>query len=666
MLELLPRSHEEIRTGSVRFDRSAPNPRGLDLAGLVLAVGAVAVLMALVLVPVSMGAVEGANGLMHRFGSKLGTPLHLPPIPSGSQILAADGSLLERVASYNRKAVPLSAIDRPTQKAVLAVEDARYYSYGTIDPIALVRAALADLHAGAYVEGGSTITQQLAKDLFTGDAPTLARKIHDIVDAIRLSHTYSKQRIFDAYLNEIYLGHGTYGIAAAAGFYFGVSPGQLTLTQAALIAGLIRSPTFYDPVAYPERALRRRDYVLRRLNVLGWISPQAFHRGMASPLGLSINRRQTAMSGPDSYWTQYVIQSFLANPAFGSTAQRRAHLLYEGGVKIYTTLQPNLETAAERVLARRMSGSGMPQSALVSITPSTGAIDAMAVGNDPWGPNTYDLATDPGGGRTAGSSFKVYTLATALEQGISPNAVYNGDSPRTIPNCGGGQTWTLTNAEPGGGDYPLWMATADSVNTVFAQVIDQVGPDNVALVAKRMGITTPLTPVCPLTLGTSPVTPLDMTSGFATLADHGTHCVPYPISRVVGADGQTIYQAQPQCTRAIPRSVADEETAILEGVIGFGTATAANIGRPAAGKTGTGQNYQDAWFLGYVPQMATGVWVGYAAAEKPMPNVPGYGPGFGGVLAAPIWHDYMLYATRGMPVRGFAAPPIRFGGPFGH
>jgi membrane peptidoglycan carboxypeptidase len=666
MIDLFPQSTKYLPVGSVAFDRRPRHSRILDVLGLIVAIAAAATMVAVMLIPVSNGLESGASQLEQRFASKVNIPLKLPSGPQRSTIYAADGSILERIARYNRLDVPLSSIDQMTIDSVLAVEDSRYYSHGALDPIAVVRAALTDLSAGHVVEGGSTITQQLAKDLFTGDALTLTRKIHEAVDAVRLAHTYSKQRILDSYLNEIYLGHGAYGIAAAGKYYFGVAPNKLTLREGALLAGLIRSPSAYDPVLYPKRALRRRNYVLARLRKLGWITNTAYLGAKKGPLGLSIHARGVGATGPDSYWTQYIINSFLSNPAFGTTAAKRTRLLYEGGLQIYTTIQPDLEATAEQVIQRRLTGTGLPQSALVSITPSTGAIDAMAVGNDPWGPNVYNLAVDPGGGRTAGSAFKVYTLAAALEQGISPNAVYNGPAAITIPNCGGGQTWNLHNAEPGGGTFPLWLATADSVNTVFAQVINQVGPDNVVKVAHKMGITNSLDAVCPLTLGVSPVSPLQMASGYATLADRGIHCVPYAISKVVGADGQTVYQAQPNCTRAIPRSVADEETAILEGVIGFGTGTNANIGRPEAGKTGTGQNYQDAWFCGYVPQMATAVWVGYAASETPMPAVPGYGPAFGGVIAAPIWHDYMLFATRGMPVRDFAPPPISFGGPFGH
>jgi penicillin-binding protein 1A len=197
---------------------------------------------------------------------------------------------------------------------------------------------------------------------------------------------------------------------------------------------------------------------------------------------------------------------------------------------------------------------------------------------------------------------------------------------------------------------------------VFAQVINEVGPQKVVDVAHRMGITNDLVPVCPLTLGTSPVSPLQMASGYATLANHGVHCAPVAITKVVDPQGKVIYRAKPECERAVPASIADEATAMLENVIKFGTGTAANIGRPAAGKTGTGQDYQDAWFCGFTPQLATAVWVGYASAEIPMPNVPGYGTGFGGTLAAPIWHDFMLYALRNEPAFGFRSPPIPFGG----
>jgi penicillin-binding protein 1A len=589
-------------------------------------------------------------------------PLHIPPLPQRSTIYAVDGSVLGSVyLNFNRQNVSLAHVNGVTRDAVLAIEDHRFYERGAVDPRSIVRAFVADLRAGAIVQGGSTIAQQLVKGTITGGQESIVRKIHEALDAIRLERTYSKDRILQMYLNDVYLGHGVYGVAAASEFYFGEPVRDLTLPQAALLAGMIASPARYDPMLHPFRARVRRDLVLRQMLDLGWIDRTRYRSVIAAPIRLSTRERGAAAPGPTSYWEQLVIHEFLSDQRFGPTLRYRRRELFQGGVRIYTTLDPALQMQAQTVLRERMGGPGMPQSALVSIEPQTGAIKAMAVGN--WGFRThrYDLATDPGGGRSAGSAFKAFTLAAALEDGISPDTVYNGDSPKTIPNCGGGETWTLHNAEPGSGEYPLWLATADSVNAVFAQVIDQVGPTRVAAVAHRMGITSPLVPVCPLTLGASAVSPLEMTSAYGTLANGGQHCTPFAIARVETGAGQLLELTTPRCDRAIPCDIAAEETAMLENVISFGTGTAASIGRPEAGKTGTGNDYEDAWFVGYVPHLVTGVWVGYAKAETPMPYVPGYGPGFGGVLAAPIWHDFMLFATLSLPPLGFPAPPAQIG-----
>jgi membrane peptidoglycan carboxypeptidase len=648
--------------GSMRWlpaDRR--DPSAAAAIALVVVVGAV--LVAFGLAPAFMAAGTTAHALNERLFSKIDRPLKIPQMQERSTIYAGDGSILQRISlDYNRQVVPLRRIAKVTRRAVLAVEDHSFYRHGAIDPSAIVRAAITNLVSGRIVEGGSTIAQQLVKDTVVGDERTFSRKLHEAADAIRLENTFSKKQILQMYLNEIYLGNGTYGIAAAGEFYFGRRPEDLSLGQSALLAGMIKAPETYDPLAYPRRATHRRDHVLDRMRVLGWITGAEYAKARRGSLALSNRMRNDVLSRPSSYWTQYVVNQFLQNPAFGKTVRQRAHLLFQGGVRVYTSLEPNLQRRAEAILEQRMSGPGMPQSALVSIDPSTGQIEAMAVGNQPYGTNhQYNLAVDPGGGRTAGSAFKAFTLVAALEKGISPNQVYNGDSPKTIPGCGGGEDWTLQNAEPGGGSFPLWLATADSVNTVFAQVINQVGPWKVAEVAHRMGITNELVPVCPLTLGTSPVSPLQMASGYATLANRGVHCDPIAITRVIDRTGGTIFRAEPTCRRAVPASVADEATAMLENVIKIGTGTAANIGRPAAGKTGTGQDYQDAWFIGYTPQLTTAVWVGYARAEIAMPAVPGYGRGFGGTLAAPIWHDFMLYAMAGEPAIGFPPAPIPFG-----
>jgi penicillin-binding protein 1A len=626
------------------------------LARIALVVALAVPLAAILLLPVAGGADVAVRAARKAFiGS--GRPIEIPTLPQRSTIYAADGSVLGRVyLDYNREQVPFSRVNGVTRKAVLAIEDHAFYEHGAIDFSSIVRALIANLKAGAIVQGGSTITQQLVKNTVTGDAPTLVRKVREAKDAFRLESSYTKREILGAYLNTVLLGHGVYGIGTAARYYFGVSVGHLSLEQSATLAGMIASPTGFDPITRPKASMRRRNHVLARMHQLHWITGKAYRNAKDNPIDLSNRYRREASPSPDSYWTQYVVQQMLSDRRYGATYGQRVRTVYQGGLKIYTSLDPAMQDAAATAIERRMTGSDLPQSALVAIEPSTGAIKTMAIGN--WTFNKgYNLATDPGGGRTAGSAFKAFTLVAALEKGIKPSRVYSGTSPRTIRRCAGGEDWRVQNAEPGSGSYSLAQATAHSVNVVFAQVIDQVGPEVVAEVARDMGITSPLTPVCPLTLGTSPVSPLEMTSGYATLANGGVHCRPYAITQVITSADKVMVDQQPKCERVIPSDIAATTTRLLREVIESGTgASAVTLSRPAAGKTGTGQDYVDAWFMGYVPQLAAGVWVGQAKAEIPMRNVPGYGPGFGGVLAAPIWDDYMRAATRGMPVENFPAP----------
>ena len=642
------REHRFIH-GRHESDRRRPFLSMLLLLGLVM----------LLAVPVGVVLTAATHkvltvGLTASEGVHPQQPLVLPPLPQRTTIYAADGSVIGRLyRKYNRWVVPLHDISHPARKAVLAIEDHSFYQHGALDFESIVRAAIANVRAGHVVQGGSTIAQQLVKNTITGNEETFARKIQEAEDAIRLENTYTKNQILGMYLNDIYLGNSTYGIAAAGQFYFGKKPSHLTLPEGATLAAIISFPSRFDPIAHPTHALHQRNQVLSRMRGLHWIGKKKYQDAVDAPLGLSKRQRDVASTAPTSYVEQYVINRFLADPSFGKTYTQRVNLLYRGGLKIYTTFDPQFQDEAEQAIQHRMSQPGQPQSALVSIDPSTGAVRAMAVGGQTFAESKYNLATDPGGGRTAGSAFKAFTLATALEQGMSPNKVFDGSSPRTIPHCGGGETWKVNNAEPGSGSYTLAAATAASVNAVFAQVINIVGPKNVARVAHQMGITSPLTAVCPLTLGTSPVSPFEMTSAYSTLANNGVHCRPYSIEKVVGPTGDPMENARPHCSRVMPANIAQTETRLLEAVISGGTGTAAQIGRPEAGKTGTGQDFQDAWFMGYVPQLTTGVWVGYAKAEIPMRSVPGYGEGFGGTLAAPIWHDYMLAATRGMQPKHF-------------
>jgi penicillin-binding protein 1A len=638
-------------------------PPGLRIALWPLAMAGVmamcALLVAAGLLPIIGGAGAAEKLVQRRFFGDVTQPLGLPQLQQRSTIYASNGEVLAHVWwNYNRQDVALKQVSPIAQHAVLAIEDHAFYQHGGVDVPAIVRAMIANLRAHAIVQGGSTIAQQLIKNTETGNAETIQRKMQEAKDALRLEHSNSKDAILQTYLNQIYLGHGVYGIGTAAEYYFNEKASQLTLPQAALLAGMIQGPTIYDPISDRKAALVRRGQVLAAMLQYGVITQSQYQKASATPIKLSRGGRSVIR---EPMWVSYVTGEFLNDPRFGKTYIDRKHLLFQGGLNIYTTLSPKYQRYASAAMTYdHLSGPNHPQRALASIVPQTGAIRAMQNGNYPWSHTKYNLTTDPTGGRSAGSAFKAFTLATALIQGISPDAVYNGNSPKTIPDCGGtGATWTVHNAEPGGGTYTLTTATWDSVNAVFAQVINQVGPKNVVAIAHKMGITTPMTPYCPLTLGATGVgvNPLEMASGYATLANGGVHCVPYSIQRIADSTGKTIFRQKPDCTQAIPPGVASEETRMLEGVLTSGTAAGQGLGsRPAAGKTGTGENFQDAWFVGYVRQLCTAVWTGWARSDSESLG----SDGFGGVLSAPVWHRFMMWATAGMPIKQFPyAPPPR-------
>jgi penicillin-binding protein 1A len=613
-------------------------------------------LVAVGLLPVVGGPATVLRQLDANVLAQARAPLHIPALPERSVIYAADGSALATLyLDQNREVVPLSEVNVVARKAVLAAEDHRFYQHGPVDLRSILRALITNARAGRIVEGGSTIAQQLAKNTETGSAETLARKIAEARDAIRLERTYSKDQILEMYLNQVYLGNSVYGIGTAARYYFAEPVGRLTLSQAALLAGMISAPEFYNPLHHKARARARRDDILARMLELGWITRAQYLPAIATPVKLSRKGRTANLPGPEPYFVRYVEEQFMQERRFGRTYADRLRALFQGGLQIYTTLKPKLQSAARAAIRAHLPLRTDPRAAVVTVDPRTGAVLAM-VGRTNFKKSKFNLATQAH--RSAGSAFKVFTLTAALEEGIPPARAFSSASPITIPDCGGtGVPWHVGNAEPGtGGSMSLWEATKFSVNVVFAQLVNEVGPRRVAMVAHRMGIASPLAAYCPITLGASGVSPLEMTSAYATLADGGVHCHPYPIARVVSSTGTTIFRARPRCSRAIPSPVAAQVTAMLEGVVHGGTGTRADIGRPQAGKTGTAQDYQDAWFMGYIPQLCTGVWVGYPRAEIPMRDVHGV-RGFGGLLAAPIWHDYMARATKGLRVMGFPLPP---------
>jgi penicillin-binding protein 1A len=576
----------------------------------------------------------------------------LRPIALGenSFVYAGDGTLLGAVPSTtNRQPLFLKQISPWLVKGTVAIEDRRFYEHGGIDIRAIGRAIVADLKAGRVVQGGSTITQELVRNLYIGSSErTLERKLHEACLANKLADRWSKRQILAAYLNTVFYGRHAIGAQAAAQTYFSRPARSLTLPQAALLAGLPQAPSVYDPLERPDVALTRRDEVLRAMLVARYINRRQYRWAVHAPIRLS----------PGSLYSQIV------HPDFFGYVQKELVRLYgarrveAGGLQVETTIDPRLQKLARAAIASHLPKPTDPGAALVAIDPRTGAIRAM-VSYLPGGRKLqFNLATQSG--RQAGSSFKPFVLATAINQGVSLDTYFNGPPAYTVPDvkCETNNVpWDVHNfADESAGTMNLVDATAHSVNTIFAQLVDKIGPDHVVRTAHMMGIRSRLLPVCSITLGTQAVNPLEMTDAYATLASRGVHHPPQALALVRGPQRQILGGLDAHGTRAIPQSTADLVTYALQHVIMNGTGTAAALERPAAGKTGTAEDYQDAWFCGYVPQLTTCVWIGYPGREIPLENIEGVPQVFGGSIPAEIWHQFMSGAIWRLPVQDFVLP----------
>jgi penicillin-binding protein 1A len=571
-------------------------------------------------------------------------------LSQNSFVYASDGSLLGSIPSVeNRQWLTLHQMSRWLPLATVSIEDRRFYEHGALDYQGIVRAAFDDLTSFSLSQGGSTITQQLVRTLYLGGTKrTLARKLKEACLAIRLERDWKKPRILTAYLNDVYYGSHAFGVEAAAQTYFNRHAAALDLPQAAMIAGLPRAPSSFDPFVSPGLALRRRNEVLTAMLASGAITPSAYAWAAHTSLGLSPGGVYSEIKEPPFFG--YVRDELVAEVG-------EAHV-QEGGLRVRTTLDPRLQRLATISIKNVLRTKTDPAAALVAIDPGSGTVKAM-VSYDPSGrPLQFNLATQSR--RQAGSAFKPFVLATALGQHVSPNSYWNGppelviDDPRCFTN---GKPWDVHNyADESAGSMSLIDATAHSVNTIYSQLSVDVGPENVVSVAHRLGITSPLLPVCSITLGTQGVSPLEMTDAYATLAARGVHHPAVAIRRVRASSGKTIESLKWNGTRAMPQNDADTVTYVLERVLQYGTGTAASFGRPAAGKTGTAENFEDAWFCGYVPQLAVCVWIGYPHAERPLLNVEGVSAVFGGSLPAAIWHAFMAEAVGSSPVRDFPQP----------
>jgi len=579
-----------------------------------------------------------------------------PAAPAeSSQILAADGTLVTALhAEENRETVPLSQVPKSLRDAVVAIEDERFWQHQGVDTRAVGRALYADAREGTVLEGGSTITQQYVKNRLVRPERTARRKVQEASLAYQLERRYSKERILELYLNTIYFGHGTYGVQAASHEYFGVDVDRLTLGQSALLAGIIRAPNRIDPYASADVADARRRVVLDKMVALGEISPASSAAAAAEPL---VGRRVRQERYPAPHFVERVKRLILDDPRFGPTPEARQDLLFRGGLRIETTLDLAKQAQAEQAVARVLSQPAHdPAAALVSLDPTNGNVRALVGGRDFFGggpQSSFDLASQ--GRRPAGSAFKPFVLAAALESGIPLTATYDAPPRLVIPLPG--QQWDVENYEGrGGGRLNLTDATVNSVNTVYARLILDVGPAEAVATAARMGITSPLLPYPSAVLGTNDVSPLEMASAYGTLANRGMAIDPTFVTKVTNKEGKVLYEHEASPRRAIEEATADAEIGVLRQVVERGTGVDARIGRPVAGKTGTGQEWRDAWFVGFTPDLVTSVWVGFPDRQVSMVPPTTRIQVTGGAWPAQIWQLYMSGALARTPVASFPVP----------
>ena len=577
-------------------------------------------------------------------------------IGSNTFIYAADNSRLGVIpAERNRQPVSLSEISPWMPKATVAIEDRRFFEHNGVDAEGIARAVWKNVSAGQVVEGGSTITQQLVRNLYIGRERTVERKLKEACLALKLDKARTKNWILASYMNQVYYGNLAYGIEAAAQTYYSKPASKLILPEAALIAGLPQAPSDYDPFLEKEIATNRRNQVLRALLTRGDIDRDQYDWAISRGLGLKAGKLYKEIREPDFFG--YVRDQLIAKYGAGTVRS--------GGLKVYTTIDPRFQRAALAAIKETLYEPGDPAAGVISINPKNGAIRAMTAvipGNTK---NQFNLLSQ--GRRQSGSTFKTFVLAAAVEQGINPATTSYLSAPfyyRPDPNgnCEDGSWWC---PETYGKDYTGWTtierATLRSDNTVYAQLTLDVTPESVAQMARKLGVRSPLkvdgAVVPSIGLGAMDVSPLDMASAYATLAAGGIYSEPMAIRKVILPDGEDTSAGwgKPKRKRVISDGVAYTVTRILEQNIDYGTGVGADYGHPAAGKTGTTEEWSDAWFCGYTPRLGTTVWVGYPKAKISMRSVHGI-PVTGGSFPAQIWRLFMSSAIGALEPESFPEP----------
>jgi penicillin-binding protein 1A len=556
--------------------------------------------------------------------------------PSGTiTVKAADGSVLREIGHVSHEKLKFWQIPPSVRQAFIASEDRRFLEHHGVDLQGIARAVVSNVQAGGVVQGGSTITQQLARIVFLNQDRNFGRKYKEMRLAKAIEDKYSKDQILESYLNLVYLGSGAYGIADAAWLYFSKPVSDLTLTEAATLAGIVPAPSVYSPLSNPKAAKERRNQVLKKMQIQGIISASQAEAAIASPLEVKPNKlKRQQRQAP--YFTEYVEKEL---PKYVSQ-----DLLQAGGVVVETTIDPKWQKSAEKIVDSTVENYGkwqrFKQAAIIAIDPRSGQIKALVGGTDYYR-NQFDRVTQAK--RQPGSTFKTFVYATAIASGFSPyrsfldaEFVVDGYKPENYGD-------KYSDAQ-----VSMRTALAKSLNTVAVQLLIKVGWDPVIKTARAMGIESEMQPTYSLALGSWEVTLLELTSAYGTLANQGTHQKAYGISRILDRKGNVLYQVKQQPKEAIDPDSSAIMTWMLRGVVESGTGIPAQIGRPVAGKTGTSDKVRDLWFVGYIPQLVTGVWLGNDD------NKPTYSTS---AMAASVWRKFMLEATEEMAIESFADLP---------
>ena len=611
----------------------------------------------------------------------------VPPVPQVAQtstVLARDGRLItEPPSDENRTVVTIDEIPEVMRNAIIAIEDERFYLHDGADLKGLFRSASRGVTSGAISGGGSTITMQYVGNVFLDRSQqTASRKLEEIVLARQFEEQFSKDFILAEYLNWVFFGARSYGIESASQQYFGVSVSNLTLPQAALLAGLVQQPSRLNPYVNPEGAIGRREVVLDAMLRNDFITVEEHEAAVADPLILAPENGASSGEFPGGHFFEEV-KAWILNGEFIteewaeenperanelSTYQAREDLFLRGGIRVRTTLDLDLQAQAEAAIESIIpEGNSLPDAAAVVIEPDTGEVLAMVGGRDFFGDSDFaNVNLAVGNGRQAGSAFKPILLAAAIEQGISVRQEYEAPREITLQPPDLNEPWNVRGGAPSG-VADLLDATVWSRNTVFAQLAVQLGPGTTGEYAERLGVESDIAPVYASVLGTENTTTLDLAAAYATFANRGVQNDPVFVSEIINPDGTTLWSHEPQGERVLDTDTADQISFVLGEVINRGTGQAANFGRPAAGKTGTAQNFADATFAGYTPDLAAAVWVGFPQGQISMvpcdrKTCTEEDPGTpievsGGTYPAQIWREIMAAAHADIAPSDFPTPP---------